>query len=224
MTTVLITGANRGLGLEFARQYQDAGASVIATCRDPAQATALCALGVRVEALNVSDPASIAALATKLKGEPLDIVINNAGIWGPQHQSANSCPPEAMLEVFAVNTVAPLMLSRALKPNLNAGRDKKLIFVTSKMGSISDSSGGVVAYRASKAALNIVAHGLAKDWAKDGILVGVFHPGWVQTDMGGPGAPLLAPQSIAGLRERIAELDETTSGRFIAYDGAEIGW
>lgn len=224
MTTVLITGANRGLGLEFAHQYKDAGVSVIATCRDPAKAAALMELGVRVEALNVTDSTSIAALAAKLNGEPIDIVINNAGVWGPQQQSANSCPPEAMLDVFAVNTVAPLMLSRALKPNLLAGRDKKLIFITSKMGSISDSSGGVVAYRASKAALNIVAHGLASDWSKDGILVGVFHPGWVQTDMGGPGAPLLAPQSIEGLRARIAELDRSTSGRFIAYDGAEIGW
>ena len=224
MTTVLITGANRGLGLEFTRQYKAAGATVIATCRNPATAQSLNTLGVEVLTLDVADSASIAALAATLQGTTIDILISNAGIWGPQRQSANDCPPEAMAEVFTVNTIAPLMIARALKPNLIAGQDKKLIVLTSKMGSISDSSGGVVAYRASKAALNIVMHGLAKDWARDGILVGVLHPGWVKTDMGGPGAPLNAIESVTGLRARIAELNPATSGRFIAFDGQEIGW
>lgn len=224
MTTVLITGANRGLGLEFCRQYKQEGADVIACCRRPEKAAALAALGVRIEELNVTDSASIVRLADALKNTPIDILISNAGIWGPEQQGAADCPPEAMIDVFTVNTVAPLMLARALKPNLIAGHGKKLVVLTSKMGSISDSSGGVVAYRASKAALNIVMHGLAKEWAREGLLVGVLHPGWVRTDMGGPNAPLDAVASIAGLKQRIAELNAATSGRFIDYAGKEIGW
>jgi NAD(P)-dependent dehydrogenase (short-subunit alcohol dehydrogenase family) len=120
--------------------------------------------------------------------------------------------------------VGPLLVSRALKTNLLAGRDKKLAVVTSKMGSISDSSGGVVAYRAAKAALNIVMHGVAKEWARDGIVIGILHPGWVRTDMGGPGAPLDVVQSVTGMRARIADLSPQTSGCFLDYQGREIGW
>jgi len=224
MTTVLITGANRGLGLEFARQYQADGADVIACCRRPQQADSLKALGIRIEELDVSDPAGIARLAASLKGVPIDILINNAGIWGPKQQDTDAIDFDRLAEVIAVNSIAPLRLARALKANLLAGRDKKLVVLTSKMGSISDSSGGSVAYRASKAALNMIMHAVSKDWAREGILVAILHPGWVQTDMGGPEAPLTVTPAIAGMRARIAELGPATSGRFIDYAGREIGW
>jgi Dehydrogenases with different specificities (related to short-chain alcohol dehydrogenases) len=224
MTTVLITGANRGLGLEFARQYQAEGADVIACCRHPAEADSLKQLGVRVMELDVGDLASIAALAGILKDVAIDILVSNAGIWGPQAQSADGCDPEAVMETLRVNAVAPLRLAQAFKPNLKAGHDKKLAVLTSKMGSISDSSGGEIAYRASKAALNMIMHVAAKDWTRDGILVGIFHPGWVRTDMGGPSAPLDAKTSVTGLRARIAELSPQTSGRFLDYAGTEIRW
>ncbi len=224
MTTVLITGANRGLGLEFTRQYQADGADVIACCRHPAEADSLKPLGVRVMELDVGDPASIAALAGTLKDVAIDILVSNAGIWGPQAQDAATCDPDAVMETLRINAVAPFRLAQTFKPNLKTGHDKKLAVLTSKMGSISDSSGGEIAYRASKAALNMIMHAVAKDWAREGILVGLFHPGWVRTDMGGPSAPLDAKTSVTGLRARIAELSPQTSGRFLDYTGMEIRW
>jgi NAD(P)-dependent dehydrogenase (short-subunit alcohol dehydrogenase family) len=224
MTTVLITGANRGLGLEFARQYRANGADVIACCRAPAKADLLNALAVKVLELDVTDSASINTLAAALKGTPIDILIASAGIWGPERQGADDCDFDRILEVLTVNSVGPWRVARALKANLVAGYDKKLVVITSKMGSISDSSGGSIAYRASKAALNMIMHAVAKEWARDGLKVGIFHPGWVQTDMGGPQAPLDAEASINGLCARIAELSTRTSGRFIDYAGKEIGW
>jgi len=224
MTAILVTGANRGLGLEFVRQYRAEGADVIACCRQPEKADLLKTLGATVMKLDVGSPESIAALATELDGKPLDIVIANAGIWGPEAQSADLCEPDAVMETLRINAVAPFRLARALKPNLLAGREHKLIVLTSKMGSISDSSGGVIAYRASKAALNMIMHAVAKDWAHDGLLVGILHPGWVQTDMGGHNAPLDAKTSIARLRLRITELSSRTSGQFIDYAGNEIAW
>jgi NAD(P)-dependent dehydrogenase (short-subunit alcohol dehydrogenase family) len=224
MTTVMITGTNRGLGLEFVRQYKADGAYVIACCRHPAHADSLNRLGVRVMELDISDPTSIAVLATTLKGSPIDILVSNAGIWGPEAQSADTCNPDAVIETLRVNAVAPFRLAQAFKSNLQAGRDRKLAVLTSKMGSISDSSGSAIAYRASKAALNMIMHTVAKDWARDGILVGILHPGWVRTDMGGPNAPLDAKTAVTGLRARIAELSAQTSGHFLDYSGKEIDW
>ena len=224
MTTVLITGANRGLGLEFARQYKADGVDVIACCRDPGRADSLKSLGVTVMQLDVADPISIGALAHALTGRPIDIVIANAGIWGPGQQSADDCDFDRTLEVFATNSIGPWRVARALKQNLLSGRDRKLAVLTSKMGSISDSSGGSIAYRASKAALNMIMHAVAREWTREGLAVAILHPGWVKTDMGGPGAPLEIPQSVAGLRQRIAELTPANGGRFIDYAGREIGW
>ncbi len=226
MTAVLITGANRGLGLEFSRQYAGDGATVIACCRNPTKADALKAVGgnITLHELDVSDSASVERLATTLKDRPIDIVIANAGTYGPEKQSATESDYEGFIRTFRINTVGPLMVAQALRPNLLRGHDKKLVVLTSKMGSISDSSGGALAYRASKAALNMIMHGVAKDWSQDGIAVGILHPGWVQTDMGGAGAPLKPEQSIKGLRARIAELNLRTSGRFLDYQGKEIGW
>ena len=227
MTTILVTGANRGIGLEFVRQYAD-GASIIACCRKPAEAKELNALAkskdVRVMELDTGDASSAARLGRALKGEAVDILINNAGVYGPDKQSAAHSDYEGFAETFRINSIGPLIVSQALRDNLMAGRDKKLVVLTSKMGSISDSSGGALAYRASKAAVNMIMHGLALDWAKDGILVGILHPGWVKTDMGGRGAMITPEESVRGLRQRIAELAPKTSGRFFDYLGKEIAW
>ncbi|MBL6853646.1 MAG: SDR family oxidoreductase [Alphaproteobacteria bacterium] len=229
MTTVLVTGANRGLGLEFVRQYAEDGADVIACCREPEKAAALNALAkskksVTVMALDVRDPKSVKALKDRVGDTPIDIVINNAGISGPRGRTEGDFPFEANLQVFAVNSLAPVMVAYALRENLKAGKEKKLVTITSQLGSIANHGGGASAYNASKAAVNSFMHGLSKSWAKDGIRVGIFHPGWVSTDMGGASAPVTPPQSVSGLRARIAELNEKNSGRFVDYQGKDLPW
>lgn len=229
MTTVLVTGANRGLGLEFVKQYAADGAEVIACCREPAKAAALDTLAksgtrVRVMALDVRDPKSVQALKAALGDTPIDIVINNAGISGPRGRTEGDFPFDANLQVFAVNSLAPVMVAYALRDNLKAGKDKKLVTITSQLGSITNHGGGASTYNASKAAVNSFMHGLSKSWAKDGIRVGIFHPGWVSTDMGGASAPVTPQQSVSGLRARIADLSEKTSGRFVDFQGKELPW
>lgn len=224
MTTILVTGANRGIGLEFVRQYGADRAEVIACCRNPAGAGELKALGIEPMELNVADPGSINELAEALKGKPIDILINNAGVYGPKTQSAVETDIDGFMETFRINSLGPLLVTQALRPNILAGKDKKLAVLTSKMGSISDSSGGVLAYRSSKAALNMIFHGVAKSLARDGVAVVILHPGWVKTDMGGPDAMIGVLESVRGLRARIAELQLNASGRFLDYKGREIGW
>lgn len=223
MTTILITGANRGLGLEFVKQYAAEGADVIACCREPAKADALKAVKgkVRVMALDVGDPSSIAALKKDLGEAPIDILINNAGIGGPRDGKFDT---DAWLNVFRVNSMAPFHMALTFKSNLKAGKDKKLITLTSVLGSIAESGGGLQPYRASKSAVNSLMHGLSKDWASDGILVGIFHPGWVQTDMGGSSAPVKPEASVKGLRARIAELDVAKSGTYRDFENRQIPW
>jgi NAD(P)-dependent dehydrogenase (short-subunit alcohol dehydrogenase family) len=229
MTTVLVTGANRGIGLEFVTQYGAEGADVIACCREPAKADALNALvktarNVRVAALDVSDPKSVAALRKDLGDAPIDILINNAGISGPRGRTEGDFPFDAIAQVFAVNSIAPVMVASALRENLKLSKDKKLVTITSQLGSIANHGGGASAYNASKAAVNSFMRGLSISWAKDGISVGIFHPGWVSTDMGGASAPVTPPQSVTGLRARIAELSPQNSGTFRDYAGKEIAW
>ena len=226
MTTILVTGANRGIGLEFVRQYAGEDADIIACCREPANAKELKAIHgkVRVMALDVRDPASIAALKKDIADEHIDILINNAGISGPREVTPGVIDLDAWLNVFKVNSIAPFMIALALKHNLKAGKDKKLVTITSQLGSIGDSSGGYQPYRASKAAVNSIMNGLAKEWAKDGILVGLFHPGWVQTDMGGRSAPVKPADSVKGLRARIAELGAGNSGTFRDFQNRELPW
>ena len=175
-------------------------------------------------ALDAGDASSAAGLAQALRGEAIDILINNAGVFGPEDQSSLECDYDGFSRTFRVNSIGPLIVSQALKGNLMAGHDKKLVVLTSKMGSISDSSTGALAYRASKAAVNMIMHVLAHEWAADGILVGILHPGWVKTDMGGPGALITPQESVGGLRTRIAELSAKTSGHYLDYRGKEIAW
>ncbi len=224
MTTILITGANRGIGLEFAKQYAADGATVIACCREPAKASDLKAIkGARVLALDVGNEASVAVLKKELGDTPLDIVINNAGVSGPPKKGDN-IDVDGWLATFRTNSVAPVLVANALKSNLMKGKDKKLVTITSVLGSIAEDSGGFQPYSATKAAVNSLMHSLSKNWAKDGILVGIFHPGWVQTDMGGSGAPVKVEDSVKGLRTRIAELDAAKSGTYRDFENRPIPW
>ncbi|OYQ34227.1 short-chain dehydrogenase [Niveispirillum lacus] len=226
MPTVVITGANRGIGLEFARQYSADGWSVIATIRDLAQPGGLSELpGVELQALSVDDPASIAAFGTALAGRSIDLLINNAGIMGPDlpAQSRNGIDAEGWLLAMKVNALAPLLIAQALKPLMAAGA--KVATVSSQLGSITENeTGGMYAYRASKAAINMGNRSLAADWRDDGVTCIVLHPGWVQTDMGGPKAPVVPADSVAGMRRIIAAATASDSGAFFAFDGRRIPW
>jgi NAD(P)-dependent dehydrogenase (short-subunit alcohol dehydrogenase family) len=225
---VLITGANRGIGLEFARQYAEAGWKVIACCRDLKQAADLQELAdtypdIKAYPLDVADFAAIEALAENLKGVKIDVLINNAGVY--PHSDLNHADPEQWLHAFKVNSMAPFKMAAAFTPHIAASRLKKLVTLSSKMGSLDDNtSGGSYIYRTSKVAANMVMKSLAIDLQAFGISVAVLHPGWVQTEMGGPGALIDTRASVSGLRKVIEHLNLDNSGRFIAYDGKVINW
>ena len=227
MPSVLITGANRGLGLEFTRQYAADGWRVFAACRDPAGARDLAAVegDFSAETLDVDDGPQVAALANKLSGQPIDVLINNAGIYGPKDVTRDTVVYDAWGQVFRTNAMSPLAVSAAFAANVAQGGQKKIITLSSIMGSIAenDSSGDFI-YRSSKAAVNAVMKSLAGDLKSEGITVVVLHPGWVRTDMGGPDASIEAPESVTGMRAVIAGLKESDSGRFLNYDGTEIPW
>ncbi|MBI3677597.1 MAG: SDR family oxidoreductase [Proteobacteria bacterium] len=230
MTNVLITGTNRGLGLEFAKQYAQAGARVFACCRTPAKADELENLArasggkITVHALDVLKLEQIDRLATDLRGEAIDILINNAGVYGPKHQDADRMDYDGWAETFAVNTIAPLRVAQAFHPHLKKGGGKKFIAITSRMGSIERHPGDYFAYRSSKAALNSAMRGLSRAWAGDGIIVVPMHPGWVRTDMGGRGAPLEPSEAIASMRKLIGKLTPSDSGTFFDYTGVTLPW
>jgi len=224
MPSIFITGANRGLGLEFARQYAAAGWEVIATCREPAKATALNKLGVEVLALDVGDPDQVAAIAHKLAGRPIDVLLNNAGIYG-EDQNFGRIDVGQWERVFRINTMAPIKLAEALLPNVLAGRKRLMVFITSLMGSIADNSGGgSYIYRSSKAALNAAVKSLSVDLAGQGVTALLLHPGWVQTDMGGSGAPTQIPDSIAGMRQVIDHVHPGQKLRYLDFRGKELPW
>jgi NAD(P)-dependent dehydrogenase (short-subunit alcohol dehydrogenase family) len=225
MPTVFISGANRGLGLEFARQYVRDGWRVIATSRSLEKAGALRALGsgVAVHALEVTDFAAVSALARSLDGESIDVLIANAGIYGPRDMTAASIDAAGWGETFRVNTMAPLALAGAFHAQVARSAQRKAVAITSRLGSIAaNNEGGLYAYRSSKAALNAAWHSFALDHRD--IIATVLHPGWVRTDMGGQSAPLGPEESVAGLRRVIAGLGQADSGGFIGYDGKPIPW
>lgn len=227
MPTVLITGANRGLGLEFARQYAADGWRVIATCRNPAGARELADLGgaVDVHALDVTDHGRIQALAKTLKRDAIDVLINGAGIYGPRPAPLGGVNYAAWGEVFRVNAMAPLTVSEGFDDHVARSDLKRIVTITSRMGSIADNdSGGSYIYRSSKAAVNAVMKSLSVDLRPRGITVVVIHPGWVKTDMGGPSALIDPEESVSAMRKVIAGLTMEDSGRFFNYDGPGIPW
>ena len=218
MPTVLITGANRGLGLEFVRQYKEDGWDIVATARETS--AELDSLGVRVERLDMSDLDSVSSFGERL--DSLDVMIANAGTYGPKSPRSGE-DGQDWLQTFAVNTVAPYLLAQSVLP-LVGRTNGKLVAITSKMGSIDDNgSGGFVAYRSSKSALNSAWRSLAVD-NRGKAICAVLHPGWVQTRLGGSSAPLTPEQSIAAMRKVIHGLGPDHSGRFFNYDGTEIPW
>jgi len=227
MPTCLITGANRGLGLEFVRQYAADGWKVVATCRRPDDAEALRGLDgdITIHPLDITDFAQVEALAKTLATLPIDHLVNNGGIYGPRVVRYDHIDYAAWANVFRVDTMAPMKVSAAFLPNVTKGQHKKIITVTSKMGSIADNtSGGSYIYRSAKAALNAAMRSLALDVADRGITVVVLHPGWVRTDMGGPGALIDAFESVAGMRQVVSNLRFEDSGKFFNYDSAEVPW
>jgi NAD(P)-dependent dehydrogenase (short-subunit alcohol dehydrogenase family) len=227
---VLVTGANRGLGLEFVKQYAEEGATVFACCRDPGTSKALRRISdeaggkVSLHGLDVTDGSEVAKFAESFGDEPIDLLINNAGIYGPEKQSAAHMDFEGWAKTFAVNTMAPLRVAQAFHRNLKKGKAKKLVTITSGMGCTAQHGGDYFAYRSSKAAVNNVMHGLAVAWKGDGIIVTLIHPGWVKTDMGGKNAALEPHQSIEGMRKVIAKLSAADSGKFLDYSGKELPW
>ncbi len=215
--------------MEFARQYAADGWRVLATCRDPQNADALDALAdngdVKVFALDVTSQEQIGKLADELQDESIDILINNAGYYGSKGSSLGHIDHDDWIKVLEINTLAPLFVTEAFVEQV-ARSDKKLIAIlTSKMGSLEDNtSGGSYLYRSSKAGVNQIAKSLSIDLAHRNIKVALLHPGWVQTDMGGPNALIDVPTSVTGLRDVLANVTPAQSGAFLAYDGAQIPW
>ena len=225
MTTILITGANRGIGLELARQFASDNDKVLACCRNPQEASDLKALeGIEVFQLDVTDGASVKALKADLGDTPIDILINNAGIMGGEHQSLTDMDYDSWAQAFLVNTISPFRVSISLLGNLRLSSNPKLVTITSQMGMLSRRSTGSYAYRSSKAAANKVFQVMAAELEVDGIIVCPVHPGWVRTDMGGPAASIGVEESAAGLVKVIAGLTIEESGRFFQYDGEELPW
>lgn len=224
--TVLITGANRGLGLEFARQLSAAGNRVIAAVREPGRAPeALRATGARIEPLDIANPDSIRALAARLNPEgPIDLLINNAGVIG-EDPSVGELSFQTFERVFATNVYGPAVLAQAILPALKNGRGRAIWNISSELGSIAAATPGFsYAYNASKAALNMITARLAKDLAADGFTVISFCPGWNRTDMGGSAAPLDPADSIAKLIATGNRLGPADSGGYLRIDGTRIPW
>lgn len=218
MPSVLITGANRGLGLEFARQYSANGWTVTATARE--SSAELDQLGIKVEQLDMSDLEAVAGFGERL--DALDLLIANAGTYGPRAVTGAE-DARGWADTFVVNTIAPFLLAQSVLP-LVAKSHGKLVAITSRMGSIEDNtSGGYISYRSSKTALNSAWRSLAID-NRGKVTASVLHPGWVQTRMGGSSAPLTTEQSVTGMRKVIERLGPKDSGEFVSYDGSQISW
>ena len=225
MPTVLVTGANRGLGLEFARQYRAEGWDVVAGCRKPDEAVDLKATGAQVHAVDVADQGSIDAFKAAVGDRPLDVVIANAGVYGGDRQSKLvDIDWDAWLRTLNVNTLGPVRIAAAFADNLEAAGGK-LVAITSQLGSVAENaSGGLFAYRSSKSGLNGAFRSAALELKPAGVTAIVIHPGWVQTDMGGKSAPTTPEQSITGMRQVIASLTPDDAGTFRAFDGRTLPW
>jgi NAD(P)-dependent dehydrogenase (short-subunit alcohol dehydrogenase family) len=220
MGLAVVTGANRGIGLEFARQLAARGASVLAVCRE--ESPELRALGVSIESgCDVTRPGTWSRLADRLAGQKIELLVQNAGMLIPD--SLAKVEASDVLAQFELNALAPLFLTKALSPCLQAG--SKVALITSRMGSIGDNgSGGYYGYRMSKAALNAAGVSLSHDLRQRGIAVIILHPGMVRTRMAGGHANLEPEESVRGLLERIDALTVETTGRFLHQNGQALPW
>ena len=230
MPSVLVTGANRGIGLEWCRQYADAGWRVYASCRHPDAAEDLIELAsgrpqISIHRIDVTDPDSIEAVRTALAHEPLDVLVNNAGVYLEKYTHPEQLHYGDWQQTFAVNTLGPMRMAEALLEQLARSRRGRIVNMTSHMGSIAEiEAPGDYYYRSSKAALNAAMKGLSIALKPRGIGVLLLHPGWVKTRMGGPGATVSPTDSVAGMRALVERFSMTGSGRFFRYNGSEIPW
>ena len=220
MSTVLITGANRGIGLELARQCVARGDTVIATCRTPSPELQALS-GIEIQTLEVSNGESLCSLAGAMEGRTIDLLINNAGVLS--RQTLDDLNIAQIQQQFEVNALGPLRVTHALLPHL--GADSKVGIVTSRMGSIADNtSGGAYGYRMSKAAVNAAGRSLAHDLKAKGIAVVLLHPGFVRTEMTGGRGLVDADESARGLLARLDELTLETTGSFVHANGEALPW
>jgi NAD(P)-dependent dehydrogenase (short-subunit alcohol dehydrogenase family) len=226
MPTVLITGAARGLGLDFTKQYAARGWKVLACARKPDGLKGIKG-DIHHHALEVSDYKAVKALSARLSGEAIDVLICNAGVGGERGSNAQdlgTLDPALWRHIFEINTLAPLMMAEAFVEQVARSQQKKLIAISSILGSIANNNGGRYFYRASKTALNMEWSVLARDMEPRGVICVALHPGWVQTDMGGPTATLTIEQSVPGMVKVIDALKKSDNGRFLQYDGSELPW
>lgn len=239
MQTILITGANRGLGLEFARQYANDGWRVLACARAPGTAVELNEVAgrpdgkVTVHALDVTDHAQIEALARELKGMPIDVLLNSAAVMGRESFATKGLAVQRFGEIdyadwehtLRVNVLGPMKVAEAFVENVAASEQKKIVTLTSMVGSMGQNTvGGLYCYRSSKAAANCIMKSMAIDLKARGIIAAPLHPGWVRTAIGGPRGELDVPTSVAGVRKVIASLTLARAGRFLQWDGRELPW
>lgn len=227
--TVLITGAGRGLGLEFVRQYSAAGWRVFACARTPAKSASLTALvqgsaeKIIVHALDVTDHAAIDGLSRRLADTPIDVLLNVAGMQASSGFGKSNY--QVWTDAFRVNVLAPMKLAEAFVAQVEASDQKKIVTLSSTLGSMGENdSGGLYGYRSTKAAVNAIMKSMSIDLAARGIIAVPMHPGWVRTDMGGPRAPIDAQTSVAGMLRVIDELTQAQSGKFLTYTGATLPW
>ena len=225
MKNILITGANRGIGLKFT-EILSANNNIYATARDITKADDLKKFdNTDLLELDLLDKDSIKSFCSELKDIPLDMIINNAGIFQDEQMEETILDPELWLDEIMINAIGPVVLSQKLKENIMSGNDKKIIFISSQMGSIDDNySGGYYFYRTSKSALNSAAKSLSIDWKADGISVLMLHPGWVRTDMGGSNAKLDIDTSVSKMLDVINSLDMGKTGAFLNYEGKKLEW
>ncbi len=222
--TVFVTGANRGMGFEYAKQYKAKGYDVIATARKPDKAEKLNALGVTVLQLDVTSADSVANMAEAVGDRAIDILINNAGYFDRADVTLDKVDFDTFARTLDINTMGPLRVTQALIDNVLKSKEKKVISMSSGLGSISNSTGRWYAYRSSKSALNQVNKILSEEYKESGAIFVVVHPGWVRTDMGGVNATYSPQESISSLISEIAQLDADDNGRFFDLKGKEISW
>lgn len=223
--SVLITGAGRGIGRALALLAPKQGHDVVALVRTR---TDRLPVGETIDGIDVTDPRALAHAASVLGGRPIDLLINNAGIIGPDRQSTLDMDFEGFVQTLAVNTLAPLRTAQTFLPNLRAARDRagiaRILTISSQMGRMNYAKSDRIAYRASKAAVNKVMQGLATDLAGESIAVGLVDPGWARTDMGGPDAEVEVEAAAAGVYARAWEFDMLSTGTFVDYTGAAVSW
>ena len=231
MKTVVITGCSRGIGLEFVRQLLARGDRVFAGARRPEACPDLMQLAqahgdqLTVLPLDVTSLAHRMNLASTVGDRPVDLLINNAGVYGPVPDRLGDTDEQAWLETFRVNAIAPRQVVEALLPQLRRAANPCIALLSSKMGSMADNgSGGAYIYRSSKAALNAVGVSLARDLVNERILTLILHPGWVLTDMGGPNAEITVAESVTAMLKTLDAASPGDNGRFIDIDGSTIPW